>query len=223
MAFKLDFKQKVLLFDFDGTIVQTETLARDVVIEYFAEKKLGNESFSLPFANLIVGRPWKSATELMVGEAKHSGLHLPSAEELYQEFKKRYRERFEKGVKLIPGILDVLPKLKAQAKFMGIVTGSERDEVMSLMNAHGLSPFFERIWAYGDYEFSKPDPSPFLTAMRDVGVGPTDCVVFEDSQAGMESAKRAGMPWVQIAHEAHSLTPNHDSQLVLHTWFELLN
>lgn len=216
---KLKIENKVLLFDFDGTLVETEFLAKEVVSEYFSEIQFPHP---VPFSEMIVGRTWQAATENMIEHSKSLGIALAPAAELTAEFKRRYREKFVRGVNIIPGLLECLPIFQAQSKFMGIVTGSDRDEVMTLLKAHNLEHFFSRIWAYGDYEKSKPDPSPYLQALRDLQVAPADVWVFEDSDAGMESASRAGLAFVQVTHEAHAQTRDPRASLVIDNWKALL-
>ncbi len=216
---KLDIKNKVLLFDFDGTLVETEFLAKRVVEQYFSEK---NFPHPIPFSEMIVGRTWQAATENMVSHALSLGIQLDSPDTLRSEFKRRYRDQFESGVKLIPGIIECLPLFKREAKFIGIVTGSERDEVNTILKAHHLEGFFEKIWAYGDYPFSKPDPSPYLTAINALGAKANETLVFEDSAAGMESSFRAGLPFVQITHEAHAKELDQRALKVIRDWHELL-
>ena len=214
-----NFENKVLLFDFDGTLVETETLAKQVIDHYFVQKNFPGQ---VPFSDFIVGRTWKAATESIYQYAKERGWEIASPEEMRDEFKARYREKFEKGVRLIPGVLEKLAELKPLCRYMGVVTGSEKDEVKTILEAHRFGHFFDRVWAYGDYAHSKPDPSPYLTAMKDIGCEVSEILVFEDSKAGMESAARAGMPWVQVAHEAHSLTHDPRSLLVIEDWNQLV-
>ena len=214
----LNIDDKVLLFDFDGTLVETEILAREVVQRFFEERNLQGAQ---DFASLIVGRTWKLAIELMITEAEKRGFVLGEPGLLLEEFRERYQMRVKEGVNLIPGFLDLLPVMKKKARFLGIVTGSERPEVEGILRAHGLEKAFDQIWGYGDYTESKPDPAPYLTAIRAHGFNPNEVLVFEDSKAGMESAHRAGLPWVQICHEAHAGEPDPRSLLVLPDWRHL--
>ncbi len=214
----LDIQDKVLLFDFDGTVVVTEILAKKVISAYFKEMRV-----AVPdgFSDMIVGRTWKAAVDEMQVRAMALGLKLASSELLLAEFRRRYQEAFAEGVPLVPGFKELLPELKAKSKFMGIVTGSERHEVEAILGAHGLQDEFERIWAFGDYEFSKPHPSPYLTALEGLNVNPAEVIVFEDSKAGMESAHLAKLKWVQIAFEAHAQEPDARSLLMIRDWREL--
>jgi HAD superfamily hydrolase (TIGR01509 family) len=214
----LDIGGKVLLFDFDGTLVVTEVLARKVIAAYFEERSLTVPS---DFPDLIIGRTWRAAIETMGERARNIGLELGPLDALVSEFQRRYQESFLKGVPLVPGFLEVLPKIKEKARFIGIVTGSDRHEVLSILKAHQLEKEFGRIWAAGEYEFSKPHPAPYLKALADLGVSPEEVLVFEDSKAGMESANQAGLKWVQISHESHAGSPDPRSILTIRDWTEL--
>jgi HAD superfamily hydrolase (TIGR01509 family) len=217
MKKQVEIDNKILLFDFDGTLVETEILAREVIETFFEQR---NSVHGARFANLIVGKTWKLAVEEMQQEAMQLGIHLGESESLITEFKTRYRERFHQGVNLIPGLLKWLPEFRKRARFIGIVTGSERSEVESILGVHKIEHFFDRIWGFGDYAESKPHPSPYLTAMKEIGANPAEVLVFEDSKAGMESAHRAGLSWVQVSHETHARVPDLRSVLVIRDWTE---
>ena len=57
---------------------------------------------------------------------------------------------------------------------------------------------FDILVCAGDYVKSKPDPEPFLVAAERLGVVPESCLVFEDTQMGIEAAISAGMAWVRV-------------------------
>lgn len=215
---RLEVDRRILLFDFDGTIVVTEILARQAIESYFAERDITVPS-TIP--QMIVGKTWKAAVKQMVEEGRRLGLDLPGEDLLREEFQNRYRAKFSEGVPLVPGFLELFPELKARAEFVGIVTGSERHEVEAILASWGLENAFERIWAAGEYPGSKPDPAPYLKAMSDLKVDPEQVIVFEDSVAGMESAYRAGVGFVQISHESHSPPSDPRALLTVRDWFEL--
>jgi HAD superfamily hydrolase (TIGR01509 family) len=216
--FWLSVDDQVLLLDFDGTVVVTEVLARKAILETFDEKGIRAPA---DFPDLITGRTWGAAVEEMTGRAKTLGLRLPSAVELKREFQIRYREALSKGVPLVPGFRECLKPLRDRARFIGLVTGSEHEEVDLILRGLGLETVFERIWAAGDYPASKPDPSPYRVALEATQSSPDSVLVFEDSVAGMESAHRAGLRFVQISHESHSPPPDPRAFLTVPDWTAL--
>jgi HAD superfamily hydrolase (TIGR01509 family) len=62
----------------------------------------------------------------------------------------------------------------------------------------GLLDRFDTLVCAGDYTRSKPDPEPFLIAAERLGIAPPDCLVFEDTDMGVDAAKAAGMGWVRV-------------------------
>src|SRR5882757_7816065 len=79
-----------------------------------------------------------------------------------------------------------------------VVSGSARESVVGSLTQLGLLDRFETLVCAGDYTHSKPHPEPFLIAAERLGVAPKDCVVFEDTDMGVASAKAAGMSWVRV-------------------------
>ena len=219
MENKLDIRNKVLLFDFDGTLVETEIVAKKVIDLYFQEKNFPHLS---SYADMIVGRTWKAATEVMFEHAKGLGVDLDPPAIMQAELKMRYQDAFRAGVLMVPGFKDCLPYFKKNAKYLGIVTGSDRHEVEQILGQHGLLGVFDRVWGFGDYEHSKPDPSPYIQAMTDIQANSKEVLVFEDSKAGMESANRAGLPFVQICFEAHAKEVDSRALLTITDWHDLL-
>ena len=79
-----------------------------------------------------------------------------------------------------------------------IVSGSPRDNVQKTLRALGLIDRFDVLVCAEDYAHGKPDPEPFLTGAKLLQVAPEHCLVFEDADAGIASAKAAGMQWVRV-------------------------
>jgi HAD superfamily hydrolase (TIGR01509 family) len=66
------------------------------------------------------------------------------------------------------------------------------------LEALGILDRFETLVCAGDYTKSKPDPEPFLIAAERLGVAPGDCLVFEDTEMGIQAATAAGMASVKV-------------------------
>jgi HAD superfamily hydrolase (TIGR01509 family) len=105
---------------------------------------------------------------------------------------------------------EILPQLKAVPEVLehiefshghipfAVVSGSTRDSVTASLEVLGLLDKFDTLVCAGDYERSKPDPEPFLLAANRLGVKPGDCLVFEDTEMGIQAATAAGMASVKV-------------------------
>ena len=81
---------------------------------------------------------------------------------------------------------------------MAIVSGSPRLTIERTLDTLKLRRFFDTLVGMEDYIHGKPDPEPFLLAAERLGVSPPDCLVFEDAEAGFQSAAAAGMALVRV-------------------------
>jgi HAD superfamily hydrolase (TIGR01509 family) len=90
---------------------------------------------------------------------------------------------------------------------MGVVTSSRREHFEIIHAATGLLPYFDFVMTRENYIKTKPDPEPYLTAVKRCGLSPEDCVIVEDSERGLESAKAAGIKCIVVPHV---LTKNSD-------------
>lgn len=81
---------------------------------------------------------------------------------------------------------------------IGVVSGGSRKTVTRTLTVIGLIDHIEVLVCADDTERGKPYADPFLSAARQLGVAPHDCLVFEDGDPGVQSAVAAGMDWVRI-------------------------
>jgi beta-phosphoglucomutase family hydrolase len=81
---------------------------------------------------------------------------------------------------------------------MAVATGGVADGVKTTLEAIGMSNVFDTVVSREDVVNGKPAPDTFLEAARRLKVAPQDCLVFEDSDAGLEAARRAGMTGVDV-------------------------
>lgn len=106
----------------------------------------------------------------------------------------------------ITGVERVLKAL-AQSHRMAIVTTSKRTDFELIHKHRNIVPHMEFVLTREDYTLSKPDPEPYLTALRRFGARAEDCLVIEDSQRGLQSAMAAGIDCA-IVH--NDFTASHD-------------
>jgi len=81
---------------------------------------------------------------------------------------------------------------------MAVASSGWKAIVAPSLDAAGLTGLFDTVVTIDDVALAKPDPDLFLEAARRLGVDPADCLVFEDSPQGLEAARRAGMPAVDV-------------------------
>jgi beta-phosphoglucomutase family hydrolase len=106
-------------------------------------------------------------------------------------------------VQMIPQTMPIWPVVELVQQFYGVkplavASGGKREIVRKILEASGILGKFEAIVTVEDYRHGKPAPDPFLEAARRLGVAPEKCLVFEDTRAGIASARAAHMQWVLV-------------------------
>jgi len=98
---------------------------------------------------------------------------------------------------LIGAVVD-FARMVARAHPVSVASGGPRDLVGATLAFHGLAPLFPVVVTADDVERGKPAPDTFLLAAERMGVPPTECLVFEDADLGIQAAEAAGMRWVKV-------------------------
>ncbi|MGW0230335.1 HAD family hydrolase [Actinopolymorpha singaporensis] len=175
---------KLVIFDCDGVLVDSEPLALRVDTELFAE--LGWPLSSEEIARRFVGR----TTDYMMGElAAHLGAPVP--EDVHARFVARYREVLAAELRPVEGIVEALDRI---AGLTCVASSGSHEKMRFTLGLTGLYERFEgRIFSATEVAHGKPAPDLFLHAARSLGVDPADCAVIEDSEYGVLAARAAGM------------------------------
>lgn len=130
------------------------------------------------------------------------------------EIKKRYNADFDPAIftrqknelyessyinetKPIGFVVDHLIRHAGKVR-IAVVSGSERSAVVKTLDILGIRHLVEIMVCAGETPHGKPYPDPFLSAAKQLGVAPEKCLVFEDGDAGIQSATAAGMKWIRI-------------------------
>jgi HAD superfamily hydrolase (TIGR01509 family) len=100
-------------------------------------------------------------------------------------------------LKVIPEVLEHIEAEHGRIPF-AVVSGSTRDSVVGSLSVLGLLDKFDTIVSAEDYQHGKPAPDAFLIAAERLGVAPGDCLVFEDTDLGIQAATAAGMASVKV-------------------------
>ncbi len=180
---------KAYLFDCDGTI------ADSMPLHYLAWSQALRE-WNCAFSEQRVyewgGMPIREIIERLAHE---QSLDLPVS-----RVAERKEALYYEHLPRLQPVSEVLEHIEAQHGRIpfAVVSGSTRASVQASLRAMGLLEKFDTLVCAEDYEKSKPNPEPFLTAARRLNVPPASCLVFEDTQMGIDAAKAAGMAWVQV-------------------------
>ncbi|MBV8629918.1 MAG: HAD-IA family hydrolase [Silvibacterium sp.] len=177
------------LFDCDGTI------ADSMPLHYIAWKRaLGEWGCDFPESTFYAwgGRP---VVEIIRSLNEQHGLDMP-IEAVATRKEALYYEALPQ-LEAVPEVLEHILAQHGRIPF-AVVSGSTRESVTESLRTLRLLDRFETLVCAGDYTNAKPHPEAFLLAAERLGVAPEHCLVFEDTEMGIEAATAAGMASVRV-------------------------
>ena len=185
---------KAAIFDLDGTLMDTEVLWVKGTWQYLQARGC-NLSYDEILA-IVYGRSWRHVYTEIMQRCPSLGVSMGTMEvELRQQI---HTLRQSCGDIIIHSSVALLKRL-AQDVPVCIVSGSPCADIADAIARMGIGPDLKFFIGAEEYGPGKPDPTCFLMAQQRLGVPAADCVVFEDSAAGVRAAKAAGMVCVGLA------------------------
>lgn len=176
-----------VLFDLDGTLIDTEAVAIRTGLVAF--EALGHP-VAPDFLHAMIGKDSPTASRLIV-----AALPRIDIDGLNAVWAQGFQAAMAAEVPLKPLVHEVLGAI---ALPLAIVTSSRRHEAQSKLVRAELRAYFTHVVVLEDVAAAKPAPDPYLLAARLLQVDPHRCLVFEDSETGAEAAHRAGCVVVQV-------------------------
>ncbi len=176
---------KAIFWDNDGLLVDTEILYFKASAEILDQAGIGLSREEFIDSSLTRG-------ESVFTLASARGFSPEQVEEMRLRRNARYGELLAEGVRVLPGVRESLKRLQGQIS-MAVVTSSLKEHFSIIHRHTGLLPYFDFILAREDYGRSKPDPEPYLKALRLSGLRAEECVAIEDSERGCIAAAAAGL------------------------------
>ncbi|MBM0277103.1 HAD family hydrolase [Micromonospora tarensis] len=180
------------LFDCDGTIVDSMPL------HYLAwQRALAEWGCEFP-EDLFYAWGGRPTADIIVALNEQQGLAMPVAAVV--ERREGYYQELLPQVAAVPEVLEHIHDAHQRVPF-AVVSGSTRASVTASLNALGLLDRFDVLVCAEDYTRAKPDPEAFLLAAEQLGVPPESCLVFEDTDLGIQAATAAGMASVRVPQQ----------------------
>jgi HAD superfamily hydrolase (TIGR01509 family) len=176
-----------VIFDLDGTLIDSEAVTQAAGIEAFATLGVSVEP---AFLHSLIGIDDQTGAGIV--RARFPDL---DTEAFALTWTRAVRARYRAGVPLKPGTLDVLGAIRLPK---ALATSSTRHQADTKLARSGLGMHFDHVVTFDDVAAPKPHPEPYLLAARLLGVDASRCLAFEDSETGARSAHAAGMTVVQI-------------------------
>lgn len=186
---------KAIVFDFDGVLADSEMLHLRVYNELLAAA--GVTLSTEEYCERYLGFDDEGAFQQIARE-RNLLLGDEEIEMLIVEKARRFEALVAASDVLYPAAAACVRRLGAEWP-LGIASGARRGEIEIMLRGAGLLNAFRFIVAAGETDNGKPAPDPYLRAAELHGVPPGACLAIEDSHAGLESARAAGMRTVAIS------------------------
>lgn len=188
---------KAVLFDLDGTLVDSMWIWKQIDIEY-----LGKFGIELP-EDLQIEIEGMSFTETAHYFQKRFGI-TDSIQQIKNDWNAMAWDKYTNQVPFKHGVKDFLNHCKTHGIKMGIGTSNSIELVQNITKVHEFDHYFTSIKTSCDAKKGKPAPDIYLLVAEELGVAPDQCLVFEDIVPGILAGKNAGMKVCAVEDEYSS-------------------
>lgn len=172
---------KLILCDLDGTLINTKE------INYRAySKSMEMFGYSIDYAffcEYCNGRHYTEFLSKIVSD-------INTIDEIHKKKTELYKTYLKYG-EINEALVEIIKNSRGSCK-VALVTTASRQNAIEALNEFNLQSLFDRIYSQEDIEYPKPNPEGFLKAMSFFDCPPNETVIFEDSDVGIEAAKKTG-------------------------------
>ncbi len=175
---------RAVIFDFNGTLSDDEPILCEIFMHLFAEH--GKPMSAQEYFDRLVGLSDPEIVRAWLGDDD------PDVESVIEERTRRYRDAVADGSSVHEHVREAV-RFAASRVPLAICSGAARAEIEPVVDAAGLAACFETIVSSDDVAHGKPDPEGYAKALAALDVDPADSLVVEDTEAGIASARAAGV------------------------------
>src|SRR5581483_1843342 len=194
----------------DGTLADTERQNAESVARALAAR---GRPLSDEERHFVIGHGWNEIYHHLVG---NGGITLGFHELVEAAAHARAELVAAEGLDVLPGAVEAVRRL-SKRYLSTVVSGSSRGEVEMCLRALGVLDCFPWFIGAEDTSRGKPSPDGYLLAATRLAVAPADCLVVEDSTAGIRAARAAGMRCVAVRAGNFAHQPQDEADVVLDT------
>ena len=181
-----------IIFDLDGLLINSEVISLAVYQQMVQE--YGHELTTATYAQTYSGRSGITNTKELI-----ANFDLPiDLDTGLQKSLALERELMKNGVALKPGARELLTFLRDHHYQVALASSSTPERAHNILKANGVDQFFDSFTFRDEVTVGKPGPDIFLKAYEKLGQRPEDCIVIEDSEAGIQAANAAKIPVICI-------------------------
>ncbi len=199
--------QFAVIFDMDGVIVDSNP-AHTIALKQFCARH-GFDLTEEALRQKIYGRANKDWIRNLFGDITEAQLKAYATEK-----ETLFREIYAASIEAVPGMESFLKKLEAAQIDKAIGTSAPPENVEFTLRHTKLGDYFSTIRNESHIQRGKPDPEIYLLVAEALGYAPAQCVVFEDSLSGVESANRAGCKVIGVS-TTHTVEELSNTSLVI--------
>jgi HAD superfamily hydrolase (TIGR01509 family) len=179
-----------LLFDLDGTLAETDSLHLPTWVDVL--EPYGVRVDKEFYKEEISGRSTAEIVRALLPDlSDEEGRSIGEAKEA------NFRERAAE-LEPMPGLIDFVEQGRERGMEIALVTNAPKENVEAILLALELRSFFDTVVLADEVGAVKPDPAPYLAALKKTGVPAEEALAFEDSVSGVSSSVAAGIPTVGI-------------------------
>ena len=209
--------ERVILFDMDGVLVNTEPLHYRLWKQVFSERGI---DLRFEAYKGCIGANGKRLMELVL---EHYGVDFRGEQSLFDRYYQLKEENLRYGdIPHIEGVAETLDALQKRGWRMAVASSSTQDYIELCTDRVGIARFFEVRFSAERVKNTKPAPDVFLAAAERMHARPEECVVVEDSRNGSLAAKAAGMRCIGFVNPDSGEQDLSAADVLIHGFRELL-